>query len=403
MMGVRMMNSLRATREHGLQRLQDFLPRAGLHYAQNRNTDESPQVRMNVSMLSAYLRHRLIHETEVIREVFKIHSIESCQKFVDEVIWRTYWKGYLESRPQIWSAYHNRLSRFTPSERAESGNLLRGKSGLVCFDDWAHELRTTGYLHNHARMWFASIWIFHFGMPWELGAEFFEQFLADGDPASNTLSWRWVAGLHTKGKTYRATAKNISQFTNGRYSESALSINCDRNPQIQTDNLLHDLSAENSLSPLFPSESILKPDSGYPVQLWVHQDDLGLQHPGILENVESAFIWIPSQPTSFLTTAIDDTRQRLEALKVPTAVIETTENLERHLERNRKSTVRSMRSFVGPTRSQEILVNRLCENLQIARSSVETKYDKTLLPLATRGYFPFKQRAWPLLSELTQS
>jgi deoxyribodipyrimidine photo-lyase len=64
------------------------------------------------------------------------------------------------------------------------------------------ELVETGYLHNHARMWFASIWIFTLRLPWELGADFFLRHLLDGDAASNTLSWRWVAGLHTKGKHY---------------------------------------------------------------------------------------------------------------------------------------------------------------------------------------------------------
>ena len=81
----------------------------------------------------------------------------------------------------------------------------------------AHELVETGYLHNHARMWFASIWIFTLRLPWELGADFFLRHLLDGDPASNTLSWRWVAGLHTAGKTYLARADNIANFTGRRF------------------------------------------------------------------------------------------------------------------------------------------------------------------------------------------
>ena len=71
-------------------------------------------------------------------------------------------------------------------------------------------------MHNHARLWFASIWIFTLKLPWELGAAFFLEHLHDGDPASNTLSWRWVAGLHTKGKNYVASADNIEKFTDGK-------------------------------------------------------------------------------------------------------------------------------------------------------------------------------------------
>ena len=76
----------------------------------------------------------------------------------------------------------------------------------------------TGYLHNHARMWFASIWVYTLELPWPLGADFFLRHLLDGDPASNTLGWRWVCGLHTRGKTYLARVSNIANFTNYRFN-----------------------------------------------------------------------------------------------------------------------------------------------------------------------------------------
>jgi deoxyribodipyrimidine photo-lyase len=89
-------------------------------------------------------------------------------------------------------------------------------------DAWAEELVETGYLHNHARMWFASIWIFTLQLPWELGADFFLRHLLDGDPAANTCSWRWVGGLQTPGKTYLARRDNIAAFTGGRFSPAGL-------------------------------------------------------------------------------------------------------------------------------------------------------------------------------------
>ena len=94
---------------------------------------------------------------------------------------------------------------------------VNAATGIDCVDAWAAELVNTGYLHNHARMWFASIWIYTLGLPWQLGADFFYRHLVDGDPASNTLSWRWVCGLHTKGKTYLARAANIAACTGGRF------------------------------------------------------------------------------------------------------------------------------------------------------------------------------------------
>ena len=99
-----------------------------------------------------------------------------------------------------------------------------GQTGIECFDTWARELTTTGYLHNYARMWFASIWIFTLKLPWQLGPDFFLRHLLDGDTASNTLSWRWVAGLQTVGKTYLARAANISRYTGGRFKPTRHAI-----------------------------------------------------------------------------------------------------------------------------------------------------------------------------------
>jgi hypothetical protein len=207
------------SRESGLRKLEAFLPHAGLDYAQGRNN--VPGV---VSELSPYVRHRLITESEIVSAVLKEHSWAQAEKFIQEVCWRTYWKGWLEMRPQVWVSYEEDL-RSLREGMAEGSDLQRrlqdaerGETGLECFDDWVRELRESGYLHNHVRMWFASIWIHTLRLPWQLGGDFFMRHLLDGDPASNTLSWRWVCGLQTKGKVYMASAENIERFTNGRYA-----------------------------------------------------------------------------------------------------------------------------------------------------------------------------------------
>ena len=101
---------------------------------------------------------------------------------------------------------------------------MDGRTGIDCFDTWVEELRETNYLHNHSRMWFASIWIFTLGLPWQLGARFFMRHLLDGDASSNTLSWRWVAGMHTNKKPYLASKENIDKFTVNRFRNTQIII-----------------------------------------------------------------------------------------------------------------------------------------------------------------------------------
>ncbi len=207
-----------------LSRLQAFVPHAGRDYASKRNYDDTA----GVSTLSPYIRHRIITEAEVIEATLARHSLQAAEKFVQEVYWRTYWKGWLELRPSVWDDYQRDLQGALNMVQTQSGlrreweAACKGETGIDCFDHWARQLTQTGYLHNHARMWFASIWIFTLRLPWALGADFFLRHLLDGDPASNTLSWRWVGGLQTIGKTYLARADNIAKYTNGRFQPTGL-------------------------------------------------------------------------------------------------------------------------------------------------------------------------------------
>ena len=223
-----MLLELVPTWQAGMERLTAFAPKAGRAYASGRNTDTGNPNRQAVSMLSPYIRRRMITELEVIAETLRHHSPETADKFIQEVVWRTYWKGWLEMRPAIWERYLTMRQRDL-DDLARNDALRRdyeaatlGQTGIDGFDQWARELTSTGYLHNHARMWFASIWIFTLRLPWALGADFFYRHLIDADPASNTLSWRWVAGLHTKGKTYLARPDNIDKHTEGRFRPSGL-------------------------------------------------------------------------------------------------------------------------------------------------------------------------------------
>ena len=200
--------------------LQRFLDKGAASYEARRNFDFGPANRSNVSELSKFISHRVLFEYDVVQRALAQYPTEVAGKFIQEVFWRIYWKGWLEHRPAVWNDYAS-FNNDSAHERLFQ-QAVTGKTGIDCFDYWSDELQNTNYLHNHARMWFASIWIFTLGLPWQLGAKFFMQHLFDGDAASNTLGWRWVAGIQTIGKHYVARATNIEQFTNGRFSPNNL-------------------------------------------------------------------------------------------------------------------------------------------------------------------------------------
>jgi len=213
-----------ASRAKALNQLGNFVENNLTEYSRLRNFDFGPEKRSNVSCLSPYITHGIINEQEVIQKSLNKFSFSKNEKFIQEVLWRTYWKGWLELRPNVWTDYLVELNEIK-NEFQKNENYLSaidGKTNIGCFNEWVRELKENNYLHNHTRMWFASIWIFTLELPWQLGAEFFMQHLYDGDAASNTLGWRWVAGVQTQGKHYLASEWNIKKFTNNRFQNIKL-------------------------------------------------------------------------------------------------------------------------------------------------------------------------------------
>ena len=203
------------SRDKALESLDTFINNDIINYSSKRNYDFGPIERKNVSCLSPYISHRLINEYEISKKVLSKHPYQKVEKYIQEIYWRVYWKGWLELRPKVWDDFTDDLNTIEESENYYLA--INGQTRIECFNDWVKEIKEYNYLHNHTRMWFASIWIFTLGLSWQKGAEFFMKYLLDGDAASNTLSWRWIGGLQTKGKHYLAQSWNISKFLNKKY------------------------------------------------------------------------------------------------------------------------------------------------------------------------------------------
>lgn len=368
------------TRQAGLARLEKFVSRTGRHYARRRNYDFGAALRDNVSVLSPWIRHRLITEEEVLHAVLAHHSISAAEKFIQEVFWRTYFKGWLEQRPSVWTTYQDGLARALNdgTRYSDYQDAIAGRTGIACFDHWAQELVRTGYLHNHARMWFASIWIFTLRLPWQLGADFFLRHLIDGDPASNTLSWRWVGGLHTKGKTYLARPDNIAKYTDGRF-----------NPVGQLSAVAEPLTEpfEHSRVPL----PVMEPTPEGDFLLLVTEEDCqietALPHPpkarlGVL--ARSPFEASPLV-RSFAVGAVESS----SGAAVDTRSAWSDQIIEAALAAGTRHVVTGY-APVGPVAEQLVALN--LREAGMTLHQVRRDYDTLAWPYATKGFFGLKKK-----------
>jgi len=391
------------TRAAGLDRLAAFVPHAGRAYAEGRNSDPGPDQPQAVSLLSPYLRTRLLSEREVVRALVAQHPFRDCEKFVQEVLWRTYWKGWLELRPAVWSRFTAERDATTIEGRSGSG--LRkaiaaaesGSTGIDGFDDWARELVEHGYLHNHARMWFASIWIFTLRLPWAAGADFFLRHLIDADPASNTLSWRWVAGLQTAGKTYLATADNIARFTGGRFAPEGLATT------------VQPLSEDPPPRPV-PLAPLPAHDPAAPALLLVTPEDLSPESlfagAGSIRAVH-AVASVPGWPwgaraQDFIAAASADAAQRASAaFGCPGSVHAALDGPEliAAARAAKVSTIVTAFAPVGPVASALAALAPHLAAEGIALHQRRRAWDDTFWPHATKGLFPFRERIPALLAE----
>jgi len=398
------------TREAALERLQVFLPRAGRAYASSRNHDLGPQHRANISCLSPWIRHRLLLEEEVVRETLAHHSFSEAEKFLQEVFWRAYFKGWLEQHPGVWLQYRSDVSRLVKQLENASDlhtryeNAISGNTGIDCFDFWAVELAETGYLHNHARMWFASIWVFTLCLPWQLGADFFYRNLLDGDQASNTLSWRWVAGLHTKGKNYIARPSNIEKYTDGRFSPTGLVAAAPPLVELEEHPLCL-IDGGDCLPDEVPFGLVITEEDCHAQSLPLASNPEGICSLATTETRSPLAIGQPAR--RFATDALSDASGRAQALfecKVHQAnAMDWGVFLVGWAQDIGVKTIVTSWVPVGPVRDRIDQARPVLHHAGITLLQIRRPYDQACWPHATRGFFKLKAKIPGLIEQLTLS
>ena len=394
------------TREAGLKRLKEFAPLAGETYSNERNFDFSSTKKNSVSALSPWIKHRLITEEEVLIEILKYHSPHSAMKFIQEVFWRGYFKGWLEQHPTVWSHHNEKLIKeYTKLEnnkfiKENYMSAINGETGIECFDFWCEQLKSTGYLHNHVRMWFASIWVFTLKLPMELGADFFMLHLIDADAASNTLSWRWVSGLHTKGKAYAARASNIEKFTNGQFNPSGQLVE-DISPL--TENIDHPLVSLPQLDKSIQKDAVLLvTEEDCSPETSLETKDLEVEIlPLYLEKKYPRWIEPNNSVRFFSNTAVQNTCQRLGQLGVEK--IDKTKWTDAILEASDRLGTKNIiipKVPVGAVKSKLRKVKKNLAEHDIYINEHYKNYDMYTWQHASKGFFKLKKQIPNILHQL---
>lgn len=397
------------TRADALRRWQDFLPQAS-RYAGSRNFVQPSHE--HVSRLSPAIRLGLMHPEEIVRDTLAQHAWPKVEKWLQEICWRTYWKGWLEMRPQVWRSWRRQLhglkQQLPAKTLARAQAVSEGRSGVAVMDAFARELRETGYLHNHARMWWASFWIHEERLPWELGAEFFFQHLLDADPASNTLSWRWVAGLQTAGKTYLVRRSNLEKYAS---------------PSLLTDRTGLERLEDGLIKPCPPGQSVdLTPQSlpdlscqppalPQKVGLWLHPDDLHAENSPLhsIQPVSTAAFFVEPAYVRYglsrlrmqsLQTALQDGLHRAgKHFSCPAHLI-ATEDIARSfrewVQRDQLEAVVALAPAVGPVSDTLAAIRDALGPVPLIL--VRRPWDSQLFRHARSGFFPFWEKTSRWLS-----
>jgi deoxyribodipyrimidine photo-lyase len=189
-------------------------------YARSRNFLDG-----NVTALSPFISHGILSTRQIASAVLTRYSRDASEKFLQELGWREYFQ-------RVWQ--HQGDGIFTdlrlPQEKVSSRlvpiAIATGKTGIVAIDQAVEQLVRTGYMHNHARMWIASLTCNIAQTHWLEPARWMYYHLLDGDLASNSLNWQWNAGTFSN-KKYYANQHNINTFSRTSQRDTILDVSYD--------------------------------------------------------------------------------------------------------------------------------------------------------------------------------
>jgi len=252
-----------------------------------------------LTRLSPYFRHgclSLQEAVDAVRQNFGRHGL----KLIGEFSYRDYFR-------QVWDRFGEDINQaMEPSKVVLGENSLpdfigQGFTGLVCMDEIVHDLQQEGYVHNHARMWFAAYVLHWLKVDWRQAADWFEQYLLDGDRASNHLSWQWIASSFGH-KPYYFNKENIIKFGGDRWCQQCR-VRCPFDASYETleQRLFTIESTPKAQTYTTPAAQISAQQADYvsitadtDMLVWLHDEMLASSHPLLTDNTPAVFVFDPA-------------------------------------------------------------------------------------------------------------
>lgn len=209
----------------------------------------------HLSYLSPYISRGVLRLPDIAAYVLKRYSREQCYRFVYELAWREYFQ-------RVWQEKGNAI--FTSIRQEQEGvesdempaAIVEAQTGIEAIDEAIRRMYATGYMHNHFRMYVAAIVCNVARTRWQTGAEWMYSHLLDADPASNHLSWQWVAATFS-AKKYFCNQENINRYSGSRQRRTFLDVSYEefagmKVPDVLRSRCSHATETETGSSTAFP-------------------------------------------------------------------------------------------------------------------------------------------------------
>lgn len=175
-------------------------------------TDRDRPDRDGTSALSPHLKIGSLHPRRLLADLAGDQGA-GARAFVTELAWREFYADVLWHHPaSAWRDLRPTLSQLTYDDPGAQVEAWRaGRTGYPIVDAGMRQLLRTGWMHNRVRMIVASFLTKDLHVWWPVGSRHFMEHLVDGDVASNSHGWQWVAGTGTDAAPYFRVFNPVTQ------------------------------------------------------------------------------------------------------------------------------------------------------------------------------------------------